>query len=230
MSVTSGNYIVYSDLVQSVKVFLKSLCQNINSFGDVSVELKNGSTFEISSQYFPATSTGETYNPQTARQAHTKRVRATVSDSLCAVVQDTKIEEQLNSFLSSRGIAIANKQGKEIVSMKNIMNFYSNIATFIMSRLIVMVGYSGVKSIFYNAGSVSYDSVSIGTDTSFTAANIETLTNDLVKIISKTAKSHIVNISLSCTSCSSSSSSSSSSCSSSCSSSSSSYFIAFMKV
>lgn len=223
--------IVYEDLVNEIINKIKSICVNINSYSSsVRDNFKNGKTFTIASKSYTASG---------SRTAHTKTVTAKVQDDMCAVVPESKIREQFEQFLIDRGIAVTNKKGKEVISMKSMMNFYANVATFITSRIVFMTNVfkpenddaPQTKLRFYNQGNVSYNTVSIGTDIDFTKANMESFAQDLMKAITKTTHAHAVKTTLSFTSCSSSSSSSSSSsCSSSCSSSSSSFFIAFMEV
>lgn len=227
--------IVYEDLVNEVLKFLKNLCSNIGTL-NVRDNFKYNKEFVITDH--SVTASGH-------RQAHTKTVTGKIIDSLNmfkSPVTEETIKTQFNNFLSDRGIAINNKKGKEIISMKSMMNFYANIATFITTKLVIVTNDFTPKSdrdadisrkryIFYNADNISYGSnISIDSEVDFNNVDIKSFTEDLINAIRKTTHSYAVKTKLSFSSCSSSSSSSSSSCSSSCSSSSSSFFIAFMEL
>lgn len=227
--------IVYEDLVNEVLKFLKNLCSNIGTL-NVRDNFKYNKEFVITDH--SVTASGR-------RQAHTKTVTGKIIDSsniFKEPVTEQTIKTQFNDFLSDRGIAIDKKKGKEIISMKSMMNFYANIATFITTKLVIVTNDFTPKSdregevsrksyVFYNPQNTNYGSnISIQPDINFSNANVKSFTEDLINAIRKTTHSYAVKTKLSFSSCSSSSSSSSSSCSSSCSSSSSSYFIAFMEL
>lgn len=227
--------IVYEDLVNEVLKFLKSLCNNIGTL-NVRDNFKYGKTFVINSH--DVLKDGH-------RKAHTKTIEGEITDGLNIFkepVTEQTIKTQFNDFLTLRGIAISKKKGKEIISMKSMMNFYANIATFITTKLVIVTndftpksdrdgGVSRKRYVFYNPQNTNYGSnISIQPDINFSNANVQSFTEDLINAIRKTTHSYAVKTKLTFSSCSSSSSSSSSSCSSSCSSSSSSFFIAFMEI
>ena len=219
--------IVYQDLINAVTSFITSTCHNVGSFSSsVKDTLINGKSFTVWSQ-----SLGTTYiNPghghinSVKRSAHTKTITGVVSDGLGVVVPLDTVRNQLSSFLADRGLLSTNKKGIEIVSMKSMMNFYANIASFLAARFVYVsnISTSSISTptlLFYNSGNISYDTVSFASDVNFTSGNITNCLNDLLKSINKTSNAHNIMTRLSFTSCSSSSSSSSSS-----------MFIAYMEI
>lgn len=248
--IESGKQINYSKLVAEVVAFLKSVCYNIDGYkSGVPNNIRNGASFTIASQNFAETRTtdgGKDATHNIAISAHTSTVKAVVADAMTSTVQSTVVTNQINAFLSDRGINVGSKEpvyvdgkptGGEYVSLKSIMNFYANISSFIASRLVFVTNsFGNGPFLFYNgADTVTYGNELFQSDENFTVTDINNCMQQIMESVTNTSKAHnvITTISYACSSCSSSSSSScSSSSSSSCSSSSSSssFFIAYMDI
>ena len=221
MTIQKGQLIVYQDLINYTLNHIKSKCSNIDAFAsNVPSSLKNGSSYTISSRSIAA---------QANSPAHTVSAKGQVSDSQMAVVSSTTVTNEINSFLSSRGI---NMNPNDIVNFKDIMNFYNNIASFLSAKLmLVSNSFNSGVFIFYNNAAVTYPSVSLNhTYGQLTNAEIKSSVQDYLNAINNITNVHYANTIISYTCSSSSSSSCSSSSSSSSCSSSSSMFIAYMDI
>ena len=212
MAIATNNLIVYQDLVNYTLTQIKNKCSNIDAFAsNIPASLRNGSTFQIASQFIPA---------QAHSGAHTMTARGRVSDGVLSVVPSSTVYNEINSFLSSRGIKM---NPNDIVNFKDIMNFYNNIAAFLSVKLLLVSNsFNSGTFVFYNNSAVSYPSVSLNhVYGELTNAEIKNSVQDYLNVINNVSNVHYANtiISYAC------SSSSSSSCSSS-----SSMFIAYMDI
>lgn len=228
MAIQTGSIITYQDLVDLTINTIKTTCQNINNIdSSVPAQLKNGYTGSSAKTY---TTTGTAYNgvgftPQTGNGY----LKWLLNDSKLNVVPEETVVNQLNSFLSSRGIAA---RAGTVMTTRGILNFMANAAAFISCK-VIQIGSNDTSTIvtYYDQSASSYPTVTSDlnyNDTdSFTPTNLTEMLNNL----NSTNKFHTAVYSYSVSCSSSSSSSCSSSCSSSSSSSSSSsVFIAYMKL
>ena len=156
MAIEKGKDIAYSDVIENVKTFLKDICYNIDGWKKgvdkqgnpielVPVRLRNGQTYTYQSKKFnqvlaPKGGVDSPY-PNILVTEHTIGVRGTVNDNMAKIVTSSEVEDDLNRFLSERGINITDKVknnlgNSEIISIKSVMNFYANIASFISARLV----------------------------------------------------------------------------------------------
>ena len=168
MAITQNTTITYADLITNVKTLLQTKCNNVgDAFNNVSNNFKNGQSYTLKTQTVQKRNGGDGSGAVGAKPAYpitykdvTLTTTATVSDSLLVRVEWSTVEQQLNDFLQSRGIL---NKTNSYISFKMLMNFYNNISAFLAARL-VLVGNSfvtGTKYIFYNSGSVTYNTVSI---------------------------------------------------------------------
>ena len=229
MAIAVGQIIVYDDLVDVVIETILSSAQNVDYWKNVPAQFRAGYSRSISK-----TITVYPYNDNRHGSYHppvnyTGRTTLTMNDNYCQLVPQSIVREQFEQFLAERGLTF--KKGT-IMTLRGILNFIVNAASFIRSRLI-LVGMSDTSAVcvMYSSASTSYSSVTseyaeMSEDTYYSQEM-----QDFLTALNNTSRLRILkyNIAVSC--CSSSSSSSSSSCSSSSSSSSSSsVFIAYMKI
>lgn len=229
MAIAVGQVIVYDDLVDVVIETIISSAQNIDSWKNVPAQFKAGYSRTITK-----TITVTPYNDHRHGSYHppvnyTGRTTLTMNDNYCQLVTQAIVREQFAQFLAERGLTW--KKGT-IMTLRGILNFIVNAASFIRSRLI-LVGMSDTSTVcvMYNSGSVSYSAVTDEYESMTEDAYYSQEMQDFLTALNNTSRLRVLkyNVAVSC--CSSSSSSSSSSCSSSSSSSSSSsVFIAYMKI
>jgi hypothetical protein len=222
MALVKDDLIVYQDLLDKTLDMIKSKCSNIDAFASgVPSTLKNGTTWTLASGTVGHNVNGSTTN-------HTLSTTATVSDSLLVTVPASTVKSQLQSFLTSRGIAT---KPDDIVSFKGIMNYYANISAFLSAKLMFVANsFSSGTFVFYNSSNTNYPSVTAETaGLNYPLSEVKTTLTEVMNSINNVQNVHYANTVLtynsSCCSCSSSSSSSSSSCSSSSSS-----FIVYMDI
>lgn len=217
MPMIANNVITYSDVINHVTDKIVKACANADKFtSDVHYSLKNQTSFTLIK---------DTVSPK-GQNAY---INVKVNDALGVTVSSSTIKNQLNDFLTTRGVKT---QSNKPISMKGMMNLYNNIATFITRRLVVVNSSFniGKQLIFYNATSnLSYNAVNFGNfnELNFNSTEMQACINNLMNSLNQKVKVKYINTVIT-NSCSSSSSSSSSSCSSS--SSSSSMFIAYMDI
>ena len=224
MALRTDNTIQYLDLIKQVKTYIKENCVNIGSYKNgMSACFKPPFTKDIK-----ATMTGKA--TQTAGYKYSYTTARSTELGL-GIVTETQIEEDINNFLASRGIA---SKAETPVTTKGILNFYNNIASFMSAKLILVTSElaPGEQHIFYKTTGVTYPAVSNLTNENdiVTPTEITESLNALTSTINITSKSVPVKYDISCYSSSSSSSSPSSSSSSSSSSSCSSVFIAYFNI
>lgn len=147
-----------------------------------------------------------------------------IADSHLDVVSVDTVEQQLTNYLNSLGIPYTDTTTE--VSTRGLINFYTNIASFLSVKLVQVCGQltGNNKYKFYN----SIDNVPAGysltnamkTDYKITAVDVNNSLSSLKSSLPKISKLIMIRYNLQYSSTSSCSSSSSSSSSSSCSSSS----------
>ena len=218
MAIQLGQRITYGDLIAGIYEKIISVCQNIDGYRS-DASLRPGHSYSRNVNSDPS-------NPQSAGVTVTATM---VSSGYLNSVSSGTVRDQLNSFLSSRGLA--GKAG-QYVSSRGMVNFYANLAAFLSAKLIrVANSYTGASAIYYYA-SGSVDSIpnapnAVGIDPSTVQSEVD----GLVRNVANDWYMYVTRYSYSMACCSSSSCSSSTSCCSSCScSSSSSWFIAFMRL
>lgn len=226
MAIQRESEIKYQDLLTYIYDNIKSLCYNVDTISSsIDSKLKYNTSWTV------ASSNGRTL------------VAKVTDDFLTSPVSLDVVKTQLTEYLSARGLLGKDNQ---IVSFKNIMHFYNNIAAFLSTKLVFVMGTYNTTDAFlcYDPNQTSFpavntqcpttslaynDAVARASDLKYDKSQVMTTVNDIMTAINKTSRIHYAKTTLTFTSCSSSSSSSSSSCSSS-SSSSSSLFIAYMNI
>lgn len=165
MTVGSNNIVTYSDLVNSAIVKIKALCHNIDSFSThVPNQYKTGYTVVKARKYFPETKGGEHGGIKIWRTGHTSYIRAITNDAHLVVVSSATVENDINNFMTSRGMKA---KSDTVMSFKAIINFFNNLSAFISIKTFYV--YSPVQGtqgiVFYNKDSVTYPTVSMPTYT-----------------------------------------------------------------
>lgn len=218
-----ANKISMSELMSETLNKIQNICYNIEgTTKSFPGDLVNNATITLYSK--AAVSSG------------TVVVSSTISDSLLATVPLNTVKTQLTNFLSERGITT--KVGA-IATSKSILNFFNNVAAFLSTKILVIIGPAGGKAIVYNNSDESIPTVSViakGTEVSselqkqdsITVTDIQASLSELSGAVSRYSNAKMINSTVNFVCSCSSSSCSCSSSSSSCSSSSSSYIVYMM--
>ena len=215
MALQNNDKITYKDLTDYVLTLIKTKCSNIDAFAsNVPSTLKNGGTWTI------ATKTSNKRNGGDGSEANgnkpampityasvTVTATGTVNDAVLSTVSNETVKSQLDSFLTSRGIAT---KSEEVVSFKGIMNFYNNISSFLATKLVYVTNsFNAGTFIFYNSSASSYPSTNIGhNDINFSNDEIKTSLDDIINAINNVSNVHYASTTINYASSSSSSSSS----------------------
>ena len=153
MAIKTNDKITYQDLIDYTLKYIKDKCVNIDTLdSNISSQLKNGATFTLTSANLTKKSGTNTTKTVSLKST------ATVNDSLLVTVTSLKVETELKEFLTSRGIL---SKVDELVTFKGIINYYSNVSSFISTKLLsVTNSFDGGVSIFYNKNNTSYPIIS----------------------------------------------------------------------
>lgn len=201
--VSNNEGIIYGNIINQFLQWMIDTCQNIDSYKNV----PNEAMADYSIQQKASVGNGG----------------ANISidnSSVIPVVPLSTVKNELNNFLSSRGML--NKDDYPI-TLKGALNLWNNLATFASTKVVVASGlYCPNPVIMYKSTNTDFlSNVIPDNQQEITVSDIYTDTEKMLEILKRYSKSHkfIYNISAFCCS------SSSSSCSSS---SSSSHFIVYM--
>ena len=147
------NYICkYEDLIEYAIEQLKSKCHNIDEYSIEVPKLFTEKSLIIAQESISKVATRN--NP--LRNSFTAKIDVKTSDSLLQIVSSDTITNQINEFMSERGL-FAKKD--TVVSFKAMINFFQNLAVFMEAKLIeVYSPYDGTDGIiFYNPDGVVAD-------------------------------------------------------------------------
>ena len=232
MTIKVGEVITYSDLVDLVLTSIKNRCQNVGELKGISSTLTNTSYTINGNVTTTLTNKGlgaRVFYNHIYYQSGAVSYKVSIGgNNPIKVVQLATIRNQLNEFLSNRGIA----QPKEtIMTQRGILNFFINVASFVKTK-VVMVGNDLTQdtAVVYVEGNNTItdfprNNSNLGDiePSKLSKENVE----DMIEALARITNYHQMHYELTVNCCSSSSSSSSSSCSSS---SSSSIFIAYLMI
>lgn len=144
------NYICkYEDLIEYAIEQLKSKCHNIDEYSIEVPKLFTNKSFIIAQESISRVASRD----HALRDGFTAKINVKTSDSLLQVVSSDTIINQINEFMSERGL-FAKKD--TVVSFKAMVNFFQNLAVFMEAKLIeVYSPYEGTAGIiFYNPDGV----------------------------------------------------------------------------
>lgn len=160
MTIKNNKKIVYQDLVESAIAQIKSVCENIDSFPKyVPNELKNGQEITIGTYYVPGQTwlNGKKSHHGWTIKDHTSELKLRVEDDVLNIVSESTIRQQLDEFLIERGLKT---QSDEIMTFKNMMDFYNNLASFIAARVVYVTSiYTPSVCVFYNSKAANFPTV-----------------------------------------------------------------------
>ena len=164
MTIAKGNRIEYRDLVNQVVNKIKSICQNIDSFKNVPADIQNNYTIYSSSADLD--------------RAFSVSVKDDFMNPDKNVVSTATLTNDIESFLSQRCINISAKEGRMVITTRDILNFYQNIAIFIDARVVqVAASHTNSKVTFYDKNGSFDSAANIGTDNPGTKINSTNLNN-----------------------------------------------------
>lgn len=159
MTLATNDVITYKDLIDYALTKVKSICHNIGAYSSsVPAQYRTSSVENlVRSQAIPATVKVKTgHRPNFTAYMYV----GTVPDSALAVVSEATVNNDFNSFMTSRGVSA---KPDTVVTFKLLTNFFANLAAFISARTWLiynpMVGTRGI--VFYHSGSVTYPAVSV---------------------------------------------------------------------
>ena len=138
MAIDVGQVITYSDLVDLVLTSIKNRCQNIDKLNNIPSTL-NGESKTINGSV-TTTYTDNNYHGR----GTDKRVALSGAISSVATVEGTNpitvvafdtVKNELNSFLSNRGIALPKET---VMTQRGILNFFVNVASFVKTKVVTV--------------------------------------------------------------------------------------------
>lgn len=197
--VSNNTITKFSDIKEQYLNWLYSICNNIDAYSaSVPAAAKTGSVTTIS---IPINN-----QPRGANLA----LRW---DTVIPVVTKATVQQQLNDFLSSRGIS--SKSNKQM-TLSSMMNLYNNLAAFTAVKVVCAGGLLVNPPIYmYKSTNTGFNAVSISVDNLHPSDSEILLTqSEILANAIKATRQHQYIYDVSCFCCSSSSSSSSTSCSS----------------
>ena len=186
----NSDIITYKDLIDLTLRIIKSKCANVTGSNQtISKFFKNNTT---------GTLTNINYKQKLWNSERTSNfnITYTISDSICDNVSQDRIKTDLTNYLKTHGLS--NNEDK-IITLKDILNYYYIIASFISSKLVCVVSqFSNQSYIVYDAStSVSSVSSNMISDSNLTDTSIKTIYNNILSCLNKTTNSHLIHTVLS---------------------------------
>lgn len=117
-----------SDLMTSFLDKIVSCCYNVSENYRIPVNYRNGQVFVLYTQ-------------------NDIEVQNVISDNILNGVSRAQIEEEVNSFLSLRGIST---KINAVVTTKSMMNFFNNVSVFFAKKVVRVVYPDGNSFLVYN--------------------------------------------------------------------------------
>ena len=142
--------ITYSEIVDLVKNFIKTKCQNISGYGGMSGAVKNGYSFTVASVLVATVDLVEKREQATA----------TLTSPLSSAVSPSVVDTDMTNYLTSVGI---NSYLSSNISSENFLKFMNDIMTFCTTKLGYISSQTGIGStsfveyLVYNTSNTTYN-------------------------------------------------------------------------